>query len=786
MDDIRKDERFAHIVKDPRFRTMPKNKKRVKIDKRFQSMFTDKKFKLKYSVDKRGRPIQFTTNENLRKYYELSDNDEGDSADEDEGDSDGSDEESKMIAKLQKKVETKSKSTHRKETKAKKTNGTKREQSTSSVKHASTKKKKMSRQPSSEEELDQSEEESSEDNLNVSKGNQKKVIRSVNKTDIVDEVSSDDDDDEDDDDDDSDDESGDLGDSVPKVGADEPDYARGEGLIESSTDDDDDDDDELEEEDDGFDHKWGELDKGVPEAEELSHRLAICNMDWDRIKAVDLFVLLNSFKPSHGVINSIRIYPSEFGLQRLKEEEMYGPTELKESGQEVDVDEERQEDENEESPYHREKLRQYQLNRLKYYYAVLECDSVATASKIYDECDGMEYETSSARMDLRYIPDDMTFDEPIKNECLTLPDASAYKPPAFFTSALCQSKVNLTWDETDQDRVKVTMKKMDKNGEINEDDFKAYLASSSEDEAQGYGGPIAQSDESDEFSDEDRQIEKYKNLLKDIDESSNRKGDMEMEIEWEPGLKDTTDDIVKTKKKTKDQTPWEEYQQRKKEKKKQKREEMKKVRLDKKEGRSGEKAFSDDELPADLADSFFTDALSSGKLVSSKKKKKKKGKKDLTEEEQEMLKKDQAELSLLMMDEEDGSRHFNLGDLVVEKKKKKKKKRQEEDMQQKKGDDFEIDMNDSRFGAIFDSHMFNIDPSAPEFKKTKGMEAIIQEKLKRRKIDGGGSERKKAKVEMEKREARDELMPVKEMSLSSLVKSVKAKTQQFQTKKKKK
>ncbi|XP_067668765.1 ESF1 homolog [Haliotis asinina] len=778
MDDIRKDERFAHIVKDPRFRTMPKNKKKVKIDKRFQSMFTDKKFKLKYSVDKRGRPIQSTTNENLKKYYELSEEDESDSTDDEDG-SDGSDEESNIIAKLKKKVETKSKLSDNKQTNLKKTKSF--SQSTNSVKKASIKRKKHSAQSSSGEEENQSEEESSEESLKVSKGSKNKGIANGKKTDIVKEESSDDDDD--DDDDDEEDESSDSDISVPKVGEEEPDYARGEGLIESSTDED---DDEVEEEDDGFDHKWGELDKGVPEAEELSCRLAICNMDWDRIKAADLFVLLNSFKPANGVISSVRIYPSEFGLQRMKEEEMFGPAELKEHGQEVDVDEEGNEDENEDNLYHREKLRQYQLNRLKYYYAVLECDSVATASKIYDECDGMEYETSSARMDLRYIPDDMTFDQPVKSECLSLPDATSYKPPAFFTSALCQSKVDLTWDETDQDRIKVTMKKMDKKGEINEDDFKAYLASSSEDEEQNYSGLVAHSDESDDVSDEDRQIEKYKNLLKEIDESSNRKGDMEMEIEWEPGLKDTTDDIVKTKKKTKDQTPWEEYQQRKKEKKKQKREEMKKKRLDKKEGKTGEEAFSDDELPAGLADSFFTDALSSGKVESSKKKKKK-GKKNLTEEEQEMLKKDQAELSLLMMEEDDGHRHFNLGDLVEKKKKKKKRKKQEEeeDMPQMTGDDFQMDINDSRFGAVFDSHLFNIDPSAPEFKKTKGMEALIEEKLKRRKTDSGSSERTKAKA-VPKEQPGDELKPVKDITLTSLVKSVKAKTQQFQTKKKRK
>lgn len=46
-------------------------------------------------------------------------------------------------------------------------------------------------------------------------------------------------------------------------------------------------------------------------------------------------------------------------------------------------------------------------------------------------------------------------------------------------------KVDLTWDETDKDRINVTMKKITKKDEIKEEDFKAYLAGSSDEEGPG-------------------------------------------------------------------------------------------------------------------------------------------------------------------------------------------------------------------------------------------------------------------------------------------------------------
>lgn len=58
---------------DPKFKRVPKDERKVKIDKRFQSIFNDKRFKVKYTIDKRGRPLHGSTTEDFKKFYHMSD-----------------------------------------------------------------------------------------------------------------------------------------------------------------------------------------------------------------------------------------------------------------------------------------------------------------------------------------------------------------------------------------------------------------------------------------------------------------------------------------------------------------------------------------------------------------------------------------------------------------------------------------------------------------------------------------------------------------------------------------
>ncbi|XP_047030338.1 ESF1 homolog [Helicoverpa zea] len=685
MGDILKDDRFTKYLNDPKYRQIPKHERKVKIDKRFQSMFKDEKFKVKYTVDKRGRPVNETSTENLRKYYEVDESEGSSSSDE-------CDEE--------------------------KTENEKHDDSGDSSTPG-----RFVKRPQSDDEKDEKEPTFLNDKLVRGKLD-KKVKNRLLDLDI--------------------------------------DYARGEGVI--LTDSSSDEESSAEEEDSDLEHEWGELDADAETTDESTKRIAICNMDWDNIKATDLMVLLNSFLPVGGVIKKITIYPSEYGLERMKEEEVRGPIELTEDK----LDDSSGEGNEEGSSYHMEKLRRYQLNRLKYFYAVVECDSVSTADKLYSECDGMEYESSATRLDMRFIPDDVTFDQEPREECTKLPDLTKYKPRLFTTTALQQAKVELTWDATNPNRTETIKSALD--GKIDDLDLKDYLASSSESEEENQVEDEAKSDQDDEDP-----ILKYKKLLEDIEKKDEKKSnkDMEMEISWGIGIKDKAEELVKKKmnSETKNLTPFEKLVQKRKEKKK-----LKKLKnKEKKDAKEDEDSDSDggsmsDDVPSDvdMNDPYFAEEFNKPEFKKpkseSKTKKQKKGDDDSDVDPEDEKKR--AELELLLADD-DGKAHFSLKKIQESEssKKSRRKKKLKEKMNEQKQSlpEFEINVNDDRFSALYNSHHYNIDPSDPNFKKTKNMEKLIQEKLKRRPADTPP-------------EAQPSKKSKEDVELSILVKNVKRKT----------
>ncbi|EFA01774.1 ESF1 homolog [Tribolium castaneum] len=632
------DKRFAHIKTDPKFRRIPKGARKVKIDKRFQSMFKDKKFKVKYTVDKRGRPVNHTSTEDLKRYYELSSSESS------------SDEEPEEPGKYVK---------------------------------------------------------APQNDLNVKDKSDKELPSDVKK----------------------------------KLRDLNVDYARGEGNLLSESSSDDEETDEEVSEGEQIEHKWGELDNDADRTDEATYRLAACNLDWDRIRAVDLMVLFNSFLPPGGAVKSVVIYPSEFGKERMKEEEVKGPIEL------VEHKEIEEEDTEEGSKYHMEKLRQYQLNRLKYYYAVVTFDGANTANKVYTECDGMEYESSATKLDLRFIPDDMTFDDEPKEQCDKLPELNKYQPRFFTTTALQQAKVDLTWDETDPDRIEMTQKlNTGKIEEIPEHELQNFVAVSDEESEDEEKNATSDDDES-----TNNPIDKYKQLLQEIEEKEQEKKnrEVEMEVSWGIDLKDKTEKLVKKKiENEEEKTPFQKYLDKRKEKRKEK----------KKKKRENEDS---DDVPSDIDmnDPYFAEEFNNPEF----KKKKVKEKKSQSEEE------NNPELELLLADEDDDNKkHFSLKKIQKQEEATSKKKRKLKETDEK--DDFQVDVNDDRFSALFTSHLYNIDPTDPHYKKTKGMERLINEKIKRRKDD---SEREMTEKPMKK-----------DAELSVLVKSVKRKAEALSNKKK--
>ena len=583
-------------------------------------------------------------------------------------------------------------------------------------------------------------------------------------------------------------------------------FSRGELDVSSSSDEDDDSEssDEEDGDDDGEDPVHGAagvLDPSSRNEEveityDASPYLVVTNLDWDHMRAVDVFCFLSSFTPP-GAVKSVKVYQSDFGKEQMEKEKVHGPTGLwkkhKSQKDEEDTDEhdgdnefggqhseESSDDdsnsENEEeldpekeilakiqrenmaadSDFDPEKLRAYEASRLKYYFGIVEFSSSENADIAYREVDGLEFEHSSAAVDLRAMPEEafasVVEGRLLRDEAGSIP--SNYEPPEFVVSALQQTNVQCTWDAGDPDRERVLSKYSQAGWEkiAEADDLKAYIASDassdeeeSDEEGAGKGSKMRKllGLDSDSEDDGSGAVGKAGNSS---DDESDSGGDMSREVRYMPGQRDL-EDKIRSKLSAKDDaatelTPWEKYQEKRKQKRKERRQ----------AARGGSKRDDDSPQPSEdeesdeSEDDFFEPDPESSKQKTGKKKSKKRQESEKYDDVMDdRAKKNSAreELELLMAgeDEEEQARDYDIrGIQRMEKNKGKKlkgsRKRKEEKLAESvSGTEFKVNVEDNRFAAVLDGSddRFGIDKTDPNYKDTQAMRDILAQQSKRRK-----------------------------------------------------
>ncbi|XP_010485534.1 PREDICTED: pre-rRNA-processing protein esf1-like [Camelina sativa] len=513
--------------------------------------------------------------------------------------------------------------------------------------------------------------------------------------------------------------------------------------------DDTDEDDEGIYEDDGPEIP----EENIPTIPEETPRLAIVNMDWKHVSAKDLYVVLNSFLPKDGRILSVAVYPSEFGLQRMKEEEIHGPVidgyKKSEDGDGDDDEDEEEEDED----VINQKLRVYELSRLKYYFAVAECDLKATADYLYKSCDGIEFERSSNKLDLRFIPDSMEFKHPPRDIASEAP--AGYEGLDFQSRALQLSKVQLSWDDDEPHRIK-TLKQNFNSEQLADLEMKEFLAS---DESESDEDDDDDSNEGMNRKKVEKSKDKYRALIesedvdsdKDVEEEEN---DQDMEVTFNTGLEDLSKEILKKKDK-KSESVWESHLREKREKKR-----ARKNNQNEDDDYIDRKALKNDDGDDDF---FMEEPPLKKKKKEGKTTKKKKG----LEDEVAADERSRAELDLLLADGNAGEGNDLKGYNI-----KRKGKRGKTDISEEKIP--AADLDDPRFSALLTSPAFALDPTDPQFKRSA---TYVRQIAAKRKEVSKSHEDVKETAPKEKQQELNSMMGSKKErhSLNSTIKSLKMK-----------
>lgn len=567
---------------------------------------------------------------------------------------------------------------------------------------------------------------------------------------------------------------------------------------ESSSDEESEDDMAEEEEDEAFGSMGDQGAEEVPMGE-VTSRIAVVNLDWDNIRSADLLAVFSSFVPTGGRILKVSIYPSDFGKERMEREEMEGPPKeifggskpnnaqdeavsSSEESDEEDLDDEAQDDEQikqsilKEDPgneFNSASLRRYQLSRLRYYYAILICSSPSVAEAIYTAVDGTEYLTTANFFDLRFVPDDTDFsaDKP-RDECERIPDG--YRPNEFVTDALQHSKVRLTWDADDGSRKEAQKRAFSASrADIDENDLKAYLGSDSEEDDNNAPEPVivdatAAANPSDELTEaantappapklskKEAERQRMRSLLGLQPEPAAKKSSKgtakapvgDMQITFTSGLSGKGGSVFENQPPPeREETTVEKYIRKEKERKTRRKDKTKNSRDQDPEQDAG------DEKPTTTPDAGFDDPFFTAPATTSatlKKSKKRAHQKSPSPSPS-------ATAHLLALTTSDAAangsnevQHFDSallakGEKLAKQKKKRKghqlSERQKAALEAREKDEFEVDVQDKRFAAVFERSEFAIDPSHKGYKGTEGMRRLLEEGRRKRGLEGEGGE----------------------------------------------
>ncbi|QVM07680.1 pre-rRNA-processing protein esf1 [Coccidioides posadasii str. Silveira] len=587
------------------------------------------------------------------------------------------------------------------------------------------------------------------------------------------------------------------------------DPARDGGFSESSSSEESSSDEESEAELQDKAAESGQLDSQTGDIPlgEITDRIAVVNLDWDNIRAEDLMAVFSSFLPTGGKILNVAVYPSEFGKERMEREEMEGPPKevFAKRDAEVDSDVEAGDDEEEEEKikqailkedegqdFDSTQLRKYQLERLRYFYAVLTCSSKDAAKHIYDTVDGTEYMSSANFFDLRFVPESTDFAEDVpRDECNRIPDG--YKPNEFVTDALQHSKVKLTWDTDDKAR-KDAQARAFKGGkkEIDENDLKAYLGSDSSDSEEEHAEVVDSTEAAGattKLSKKEAERARIRALLglsNDAPSKAKEKGPVgDMEVTFAAGLTAApARDSVFENEPEKEETTREKYIRKERERKQRRKAKLKAAKSGTVPEIDADKPTAESKEEEDLGfdDPFFTAPELDSAKVAAKRKEEKRKQRQQREADEAASAAQRAELELLMMDDKTSTiKHFDMNEIEKAQKRAKKAgkhRKGKKDEATMPVDDFKVDVKDPRFQRIYESHEYAIDPTNPRFRQTDGMKALLEEGRKRRRHlahdEPDGDAVEPIKKKKRGKTAGPDRMPETE-DLSKLVEQVKAK-----------